>query len=138
MTWHIVSHGVPPGDAASIIRLVENTRIDCTLDRDGSHILIDGTDPSAHLCDDQVNENVSLVSSVPRLREILVEKMRGYAIDHDIVMEGRDICSVGFPEKPYTVFIAAFPYCRLRRLPVAGLRDRITPRGRAEVSVRPA
>jgi len=136
MTWHILSHGVPPGDAASIIRLVENTRIDCTLDRDGSHILIDGTDPSAHLCDDQVNDNVSLVSSVPRLREILVEKMRGYAIDHDIVMEGRDIGSVVFPDTPYKFYIDASPDVRLRRRQAQGLRDHIAARDRADSSRR--
>jgi cytidylate kinase len=136
MTWHILNHGVAPGDAAAIIRLVENTRIDCTLDRDGSHILIDGTDPSPHLCDDQVNDNVSLVSSVPRLREILVEKMRGYAIDHDIVMEGRDIGSVVFPDTPYKFYIDASPDVRLRRRQAQGLRDQIAARDRADSSRR--
>ena len=136
MTWHILHHGIPPGDAAAIIRLVENTRIDCTLDRDGSHILIDGSDPSAHLCEDQVNDNVSLVSSVPRLREILVEKMRGYAVDHDIVMEGRDIGSVVFPDTPYKFYIDASPDVRLRRRQAQGLRDQIAARDRADSSRR--
>ena len=136
MTWHILNRGVLPGDAAAIIRLVEKTRIDCTLDRDGSHILIDGTDPSAHLCEDQVNDNVSLVSSVPRLREILVEKMRGYAVDHDIVMEGRDIGSVVFPDTPYKFYIDASPDVRLRRRQAQGLRDQIAARDRADSSRR--
>ena len=136
VTWHILNRGVPPGDAAAIVRLMENIRIDCTLDRDGSHILIDGVDPSAHLCDDQVNDNVSLVSSVPRLREILVEKMRGYAIDHDIVMEGRDIGSVVFPDTPYKFYIDASPDVRLRRRQAQGLRDQIAARDRADSSRR--
>ena len=136
MTWHVLNRGVPPGDAVAIIRLVENTRIDCTLDRDGSHILIDGIDPSAHLCDDEVNEHVSLVSSVPRLREILVEKMRGYAVDHDIVMEGRDIGSVVFPDTPYKFYIDASPDVRLRRRQAQGLRDQIAARDRADSSRR--
>jgi cytidylate kinase len=136
MTWHVLNHDVPPGDAVAIIRLVENTRIDCTLDRDGSHILIDGADPSAHLCDDKVNDNVSLVSSVPRLREILVEKMRGYAVDHDIVMEGRDIGSVVFPDTPYKFYIDASPDVRLRRRQAQGLRDQIAARDRADSSRR--
>jgi len=136
VTWHILNHGVPPGDAAAIVHLLENTRIDCTLDRDGSHILIDGVDPSAHLCEDQVNDNVSLVSSVPRLREILVEKMRGYAVDHDIVMEGRDIGSVVFPDTLYKFYIDASPDVRLRRRQAQGLRDQIAARDRADSSRR--
>ena len=136
VTWHILNHDVPPGDAPAIIRLLENTRIDCTLDDDGSHIFIDGVDPTAHLCDDQVNEHVSLVSSVPRLREILVEKMRGYALDHDTVMEGRDICSVVFPDTPYKFYIDASPDVRLRRRQAQGLRDQIAARDRADSSRR--
>ena len=136
VTWHILNHGIPPGDAAAIIRLLENTQIDCTLDRDGSHILIDDVDPSAHLCEHQVNKNVSLVSSVPRLREILVAKMRGYAIDHDIVMEGRDIGSVVFPDTPYKFYIDASPDVRLRRRQAQGLRDQIAARDRADSSRR--
>ncbi|PYJ86580.1 MAG: (d)CMP kinase [Verrucomicrobia bacterium] len=136
VTWHILNHDVAPGDAPAIIRLLENTRIDCTLDDDGSHIFIDGVDPTAHLCDDQVNEHVSLVSSVPRLREILVEKMRGYARDHDIVMEGRDIGSVVFPDTPYKFYIDASPDVRLRRRQAQGLRDQIAARDRADSSRR--
>ena len=136
VTWHILNHDVPPDDAPAIIRLLENTRIDCTLDRDGSHIFIDGVDPTAHLCDGQVNEHVSLVSSVPRLREILVEKMRGYARDHDIVMEGRDIGSVVFPDTPYKFYIDASPDVRLRRRQAQGLRDQIAARDRADSSRR--
>ena len=136
VTWHVLKHNVLPGDAAAIIELLERTQIDCTLDRDGSHILIDGVDPSAHLCDDEVNDNVSLVSSVPRLREILVEKMRGYAVDHDIVMEGRDIGSVVFPDTPYKFYIDASPDVRLRRRQAQGLRDQIAARDRADSSRR--
>lgn len=136
VTWYVLDRGLPPGAAAAIVDLLEKTRIDCTLDRDGSHILIDSIDPSAHLCDDQVNDNVSLVSSVPRLREILVEKMRGYAVDHDIVMEGRDIGSVVFPDTPYKFYIDASPDVRLRRRQAQGLRDQIAARDRADSSRR--
>jgi cytidylate kinase len=136
VTWHILNHNVAPDDAPAIVHLLENTRIDCTLDGDGSHIPIDGVDPSAHLCDERVNEEVSLVSSVPRLREILVEKMRGYPLDHDIVMEGRDIGSVVFPDTPYKFYIDASPDVRLRRRQAQGLRDQIAARDRADSSRR--
>ena len=136
VTWHVLNHNVGPGDAAAIVHLLEGTRIDCTLNGNGSHILIDGVDPSAHLSDERVNEEVSLVSSVPRLREILVEKMRGYALDHDIVMEGRDIGSVVFPDTPYKFYIDASPDIRLRRRQAQGLRDQIAARDRADSSRR--
>jgi cytidylate kinase len=136
VTWHVLENKVPPGDATAIVRLLDTTRIDCTLDGEGSHILINGADPTAHLCEDRVNAEVSLVSSVPRLREILVEKMRGYTRDHDIVMEGRDIGSVVFPDTPYKFYIDASPDVRLRRRQAQGLQDQIAARDRADSSRR--
>jgi cytidylate kinase len=136
LTWHVLNNGISPGDAPAIISLLGKTRIDCTIENGRSRILLDGVDPTAHLCDDRVNEEVSLVSSIPRLREILVEKMRGYALDHDMVMEGRDIGSVVFPDTPYKFYIDASPDVRLRRRQAQGLRDQIAARDRADSSRR--
>ncbi|PYI92488.1 MAG: (d)CMP kinase [Verrucomicrobia bacterium] len=136
VTWYVLKNNVAPGDAAAIVRLLNNTRIDCTLADKGSRILIDDVDPTAHLCDDRVNEEVSLVSSVPRVREILVEKMRVLARDQDVVMEGRDIGSVVFPDTPYKFYIDASPDVRLRRRQAQGLRDQIAARDRADSSRR--
>jgi CMP/dCMP kinase len=137
VTWHVLTRGVAPGDAVAIAQLMEATRIDCSLDGAGSsRILIDGADPTAHLSDDRVNEEVSLVSSVPRLREILVEKMRDLARDRDVVMEGRDIGSVVFPDTLYKFYIDASPDVRLRRRQAQGLKDQIAARDRADSSRR--
>jgi CMP/dCMP kinase len=136
VTWHVLQQGIPPADGAAIAGLLEATRIDCALDRDGSRILINGLDPAEHLRDDRVNEGVSSVSSVPRVREILVEKMRRYAREHDVVMEGRDIGSVVFPDTPYKFYIDASPEVRLRRRLAQGQRDQIAARDRADSSRR--
>jgi cytidylate kinase len=134
VTWHILQHGISPDDGPAIARLVGKSHVDCTLDRDGSRISIDGVDPSAHLRDHDVNESVSPVSSVPRVREILVEKMREYAKNHDVVMEGRDIGSVVFPDTPYKFYIDATPEVRLQRRSAEGQRDQIAARDHADSS----
>jgi cytidylate kinase len=138
VTWHVLQSAIRPDDGDAIARLVENTRIDCALDRAGSRILINGVDPEEHLRDDRVNDGVSAVSSVPRVREILVEKMHAYAGDHDVVMEGRDIGSVVFPDTPYKFYIDASPEVRLRRRQAQGQRDQIAARDRADSSRRTA
>ena len=135
-TWHVLQHAIAPGDSVAVTKLMENARIDCDLDKNGSRILIDGVDPSEHLRDDRVNEEVSLVSSVPRVREILVAKMRAYATEHDVVMEGRDIGSVVFPDTPFKFYIDASPEVRLRRRTAQGQRDQIAARDRADSSRR--
>ena len=136
VTWHVLQRRVAPDDNEAIAQLVESTTIVCDLVKGESRILIEGQDPSAFLRDDQVNQSVSLVSSVPRVREILVAKMRAYAEKQDVVMEGRDIGSVVFPDTPYKFYIDASPDVRLRRREAQGQHDQIAARDRADSSRR--
>ena len=136
VTWHVLRHAIAPGDGDSVARLLETSRIDYDLGDDGSRILIDGLDPAEHLQDDRVNAEVSLVSSIPRVREILVAKMRACAKDRDVVVEGRDIGSVVFPETLYKFYIDASPEVRLRRRVAQGQRDQVLARDQADSSRR--
>jgi CMP/dCMP kinase len=136
VTWDILRSGLDPRDHAQIDNYLERTRIVCDLQNNESHILINDTDPTEHLRDDDVNNSVSLVSSVPRVRQVLVEKMRQYARDYDLVMEGRDIGSVVFPDTPFKFYIDALPDVRLRRRAAEGQRDEIATRDHADSSRR--
>jgi cytidylate kinase len=136
VTWHVLQSGIAPDDAAAITKLVESAPLVCDLEKNESRILIAGVDPTEFLRDHRVNDGVSLVSSVPRVREILVQKMRHYTAEHDVVMEGRDIGSVVFPDTPYKFYIDASPEVRSRRRAAQGQRDQIAARDRADSSRR--
>jgi len=136
MTWLVLERGILPNDARAIEQLAETAPIACELRDNDSRILIDGVDPEPFLREDRVNENVSLVSSVPRVREILVDHLRRYAEANDLVMEGRDIGSVVFPDTPFKFYVDASPEIRLRRRAAQGQRDRITARDEADSSRR--
>jgi len=112
ITWHILQKGIDPGDSDRVAQTVESARISCRLQNNESRILIDDVDPAEYLRDDRVNENVSRVSSLPRVRAIVVQKLRGYAQHQDLVMEGRDIGSVVFPDTPYKFYVDASPDVR--------------------------
>lgn len=136
LTWHVLKHDVDARNVNAVVRLIEATQLECDLQNGESRILIDRVDPTAHLRDVRVNENVSLVSSVPRLREILVAHMRAYAREHDLVVEGRDIGTVVFPDTPYKFYIDASPEIRSQRRAAQGQRDPIAARDRADSSRR--
>lgn len=136
MTWLVLERGISAADASAIEQLAEQAPLACELRDRNSLLLIDGVDPEPFLRQDRVNENVSLVSSVPRVREILVDHLRRYARTDDLVMEGRDIGSVVFPETPFKFYIDASPEIRLRRREAQGQRDRITARDEADSSRR--
>ncbi len=135
-TWHVLERGVATDDAGGIEQLAETAAITCELRGRDSLMLIEGVDPEPFLREDRVNDNVSLVSSVPRVREILVEHLRRYARANDLVMEGRDIGSVVFPATPYKFYIDASPDIRARRRAAQGQHDRIAARDQADSSRR--
>ncbi len=134
ITWHILEKGIDTRDAPRIIRAAESAQIACGLQNNESRTLIDNVDPTDYLRDDRVNESVSYVSSVARVREIVVQKMRDCARNQDVVIEGRDIGSVVFPDTPYKFYIDASPDVRLRRRAAQGERDEIEMRDQADSS----
>jgi cytidylate kinase len=134
LTWHILQKGIDTRDASRVIQAVESAQIACHLQNNESRILIDDVDPTDYLRNDRVNESVSHVSSVARVREIAVQKMRDCARNRDVVMEGRDIGSVVFPDTPHKFYIDASPDVRLRRRAAQGERDEIKMRDQADSS----
>ena len=136
VTWHILNRGINPNETAAVVNQIEKARIGCRLEKNDSRIFIDDIDPADHLRDSVVNDNVSLVSTIPRVRQILVQQMRQYAHDHDVVMEGRDIGSVVFPETPYKFYIDASPQIRSQRRAAQGQLDQIAVRDRVDSSRR--
>src|SRR4026208_2493638 len=91
VTWYILQRNVDVHEPAAVVATVEQSKIVCELVDNQSRILID---------DDNVTRAVSIVSSIPRVRQILVPRMRECAKAKNVVMEGRDIGSVVFPETP--------------------------------------
>jgi len=136
ITWYILKQSIHPDDGERIAAVAQAASIVCELVNNQSRILIDDVDPTTHLRDDPVNNAVSQVSTVPEVRKILTEKMRKYAHDRDLVVEGRDIGSVVFPDTPYKFYVDASPEVRLRRRAAEGQRDEIAARDRVDSSRR--
>src|SRR5438094_10227968 len=65
---------------------------------------------------------------------MLVAHMHEYAKKDHVVMEGRDIGSVVFPETPFKFYIDASPEVRVQRRLAEGQRDEIAARDRADSS----
>lgn len=132
ITWHVLEQGIDPKEADRVARIVQSASITSDLQNNESHVRINDVDPTPHLRDDRVNNAVSAVSAVPQVRHHVDERMRNYARDHDLVVEGRDIGSVVFPNTPYKFYIDASPEVRSRRRAAEGQRDEIAARDRAD------
>jgi cytidylate kinase len=134
ITWHVLEHGRDNAAPDQVASLVERTKIRCDISANASRIIIDEFDPAKHLREARVNNRVSQISAVPGVRSVVDELMRICARDHDLVVEGRDIGSIVFPDTPYKFYIDASPEVRRRRRAAEGQRDEIAARDRADSS----
>ena len=86
-----------------IVDLAKNCKIEFI---DGKTYL-NGNDISKEIRSMEVTKIVSPVSGIVKLREILVKLQRQMAMGNDVIMEGRDITTVVFPNATYKIYLDA-------------------------------
>ena len=134
VTWSVLNAGIDPSDKDRIAEFIATLSFGGVLRERELYLLIDNVDLTEHLHEDRVNSEVSRVSTVPEVRQVLVQRMRDYAQKNDLVVEGRDIGSVVFSDTPYKFYIDATPEVRAQRRAAQGHRDEIARRDQADSS----
>lgn len=81
----------------------------------GGSVSIGGVDVTDDIRTHEVDHAVSPVSACPEVRAALVDQQRAIAASNDIVMEGRDIGTVVFPDAELKIFLTASPEARAHR-----------------------
>lgn len=115
MTWWMLEHGVAVHDPAAVAaRCTEPTIISGT-DPAAPTISVDGHDVAGAIRSVEVTGAVSPVSTVPEVRARLLRLQREIIADGGIVVEGRDIGSVVWPEAEVKIFLSADTSARARR-----------------------
>lgn len=94
--------------------LVEAAR-NSSISFDGNKVYLNGRDVSKEIRSEDVTANVSLVSSIKEIRDLLVLEQQRIASGESVVMDGRDIGSVVLPEAELKVYLDASPECRAKR-----------------------
>lgn len=133
-TWLALENKVDPRDLSSVHELLEKMEMRCRVRDAEMTIELSGINPTPHLADAGVNQNVSAIASIAEVRSVLVGMQRTFAEKHDLVMEGRDIGSAVFPETPYKFYIDASAEVRARRRAAQGQQDEIVARDRQDSS----
>jgi cytidylate kinase len=111
----VVESGVSPEEAAAVVDLVNGSHI-AFVSRDGDwHVTLDGRDVAGLIRTPEVTRAAAWVSRVPEVRRKLVALQREAASGRGVVMEGRDIGTVVFPDAPLKIFLEAQPEERARR-----------------------
>jgi cytidylate kinase len=106
---------------------------DIQLDADTGDITLNGEDVTEAIRDERVSAAASKISAVPGVRRAMLRIQRGMAQETSVVMEGRDIGSVVFPNAQVKIYLDAHPEERARRRS-AELQARGAAVGASEVS----
>jgi cytidylate kinase len=111
----VLQSAISPDDEQGVARLIAQTEIRITTDGLRSRVLMDGQDVTERIRTPEVTLAAAKVSRLSEVRAKLVAVQRGFAIGRGVVMEGRDIGTVVFPNAALKVFLKADPVERARR-----------------------
>lgn len=107
---------VPLDDPAALQLLASETDIQLESGEDENCVLLDGEDVTGQIRNQTVTEAASRVSVFPAVRASMVKRQQQMAAKGGVVMEGRDIGTVVFPDAEVKIFLDAAPEVRgLRR-----------------------
>ncbi len=114
-TLAVLRAGADPADAAAVAEVVDRVRLEIATDPSGAGVRLDGQDVSAAIRSGEVTAAVSAVSAIPEVRARMVGQQRALIGAGGIVVEGRDIGSVVWPQAQPKVYLTASADARARR-----------------------
>ena len=115
ITWKCVKEGIDVKDDQAVTNLLIRMNMELVVRDNAVTYLIDGEDPGAEIRAEPVRERVADIAAQQSVRVYIVEKLRLMTQFGNLVMEGRDIGTVVFPDTPFKYYLDADPEERARR-----------------------
>ena len=103
--WKALEAGVPLDQEDAVAALAVGSRIMVA----PAAVAIDGTDVTRAIRTPEIDRAAAAVARLPRVRAVLVERQRHMGEGGGIVMEGRDIGTVVFPDADVKIYLDAAP-----------------------------
>ncbi len=133
MTWAVLKAGVDPQNADAVRVAATDVVIESPIIDGKTQVRIAGhTLSDTELNSDPVNRAVSFIARVTEVRERLVADQRALVTLGPLVMEGRDIGSVVFPDSPLKIYVDASEDVRASRRSAQGHADQVAERDRLD------
>jgi cytidylate kinase len=128
LAWYCLKHGIDFHDAKAVAAACRRwkTELECV----GGHVrlLVDGYFPEKEIRTAEVSVAVSVVATVPKVREWMKKKQRECSQFGNLVMEGRDIGTNVFPETDYKYYLDAHIEERTKRRAAEGVNENLAAR----------
>lgn len=115
LTLKALNLGIPTTELQKIATVASSISIQFKPSQSGTSILMDGKDISDAIRTPEVNSQINPVAANPEVRKIMVRKQQDLGKDGGIVMDGRDIGTVVFPDAELKVYMEAGAEERAKR-----------------------
>ncbi|MDQ8179809.1 (d)CMP kinase [Pelagicoccus sp. SDUM812005] len=143
-TVKLLEAGVAPESGPAMDAALAALELGTYIDENSAYIVVNDWIPDESIRSEEVNANVSQYAAVPELRKFLFDYQRDQAtIAREegfagLIMEGRDIGSVIFPDADLRLYLYADPAKRAARRAAEGLTDSIEKRDHMDSSRKTA
>jgi cytidylate kinase len=107
LAWKALTQGIDLSDPAALVNLLSQTTLELRPTADGFVVVVDGADITGALRSPQIQAAASVLSVHASVREKLVEKQRDLGAQGGVVMDGRDIGTVVFPDAAMKFYLTA-------------------------------
>jgi cytidylate kinase len=111
----VVTAGADANDDVVVANVAERAQIELVGDPDHLRVLLDGRDVTEAIRSEQITRLSSVVSAIPAVRRDLVRRQRELGMRGGVVLDGRDIGTVVFPNADVKFFLTAVPEARAQR-----------------------
>ncbi len=119
-----IEHGTDRSSEPALVELAKQSKIELIPTAEGNRVLLDGQDVSARIRERDVTDAASVVSVHPKVRELMVHLQRKMGAQGGVIMEGRDIGTVVFPNADVKIFLDADQSIRAgRRIAQVNAKD---------------
>ena len=111
ITLYLLENNIHISDLKEIERVLNTVN----LDMQGDKFYLDNVDVSTKIREKRINDNVSKVASIKIVRSNLVDLQRKISNNKNVILDGRDVGTVIFPNAQVKIFLIASPEERARR-----------------------
>lgn len=112
---YVCRRGVDPRSAEEVTALLTEIRVEMQHVDGCQHVFLNGEDVSTAIREHKISAYASDVSAIPAVRAFLLDLQRGMADRCNVIMDGRDIGTVIFPDAEVKLFLTASAETRARR-----------------------
>ncbi len=113
--WLVCAHALALEDPAAIVACLQRTPIELTFPDGTLQVWVAGQCVTSQLRSEAVTRAASAVATMPGVRQVITAQLRQIGCEADVVMEGRDIGTVVFPDATVKFFLDAAPTVRGQR-----------------------